>query len=95
MKITNDGISSTPLTPSPAVPPAPAGAKETDAVPRDARIYTPSAEWLQLLAQLKEQPEVREDRIQDVLLRLNQGYYDLPGVDERTAEAMLRQDRGI
>lgn len=89
MKITNDGISSTtPQTPASATP---ATSRESEAAPPPASdtVYTPSAEWMRLLNQLSLQPDVRPDRVEAALARLQRGDYLSPESAAKTAEAML------
>jgi hypothetical protein len=88
MKITNNGISSTPLTPP---QPVQAGSREStvDGVPVSGSGYTPSAEWVQLIDQLNQEPEIRMDRVQAVLDKLNEGGYLSADSAEQTADAMM------
>ena len=91
MKITNHGISQTPPTPKTEISPAVDGPRETtaDSVVADSDAYSASAEFVRMLDLVKQQPEVREDRVQQVLERLQRGEYFSPQSAEETADAMI------
>ena len=90
MKIDSSGTSNSPVVPRQPVQPNQTMAKvAAEGIPQDSSGYTPSQEWVQLLDQVKEQPEVREDRVSSVVERLRQGYYSKPEIAMQTAEAML------
>ncbi len=55
----------------------------------EASTHTPSPELLQLLAQVRQQPAVRQDRLEAVARRLAAGDYNTREAARQTAEAML------
>ena len=90
MKITNNGISQTSLTPAQATPDAASVGRDApvgSAAEGDA--YTPSAEWVRLIELAKAEPEVRESRVQEVLARLQSGAYLDATSASKTADAIL------
>jgi hypothetical protein len=91
MKITNNGINNampTPIadatTPDPVTSERPASEA---ALKPDG--YQPSSEYVRILGMVQQQPEVRLDRVQEVMERLRQGVYGSAASVEQTAEAML------
>ncbi len=52
--------------------------------------HVPSPELQQYAALLQQEPEIREDRVQAVAQRLQQGYYSTPQSAQRTAAAILK-----
>jgi hypothetical protein len=90
MKITNDGVSQSSVTPALQTPAAvtaqPAGVES--AAP-DSDSYTPSAEFARLIGLAKQEPAVREDRVREVMLRLQSGEYLTPQGAASTADAIL------
>jgi hypothetical protein len=68
-----------PRRPDAPVPPLP-----------DVSVHVPSPELLQLLARVRQAPEVREEVLQRVAQKLATGYYHSDEAAEQTAEAILR-----
>ena len=94
MEITNRGVNNAPLTPQAPIEPAVSGASET-AAPKTApkpSTYTPSAELVRLLDQVRAQPAIRADRVQAAVERLQQGYYHTASTIAQTAAAMVGGD---
>jgi hypothetical protein len=54
-----------------------------------ARSHTPSDELVQVLNRLRELPEVRLEKLEEVAQRLASGYYQTAEANQRTAEAVL------
>jgi len=92
MKINNHGISGASMTPKQGIsaPGVGTGKDSTDAIAPESNAYSPSAEWLRMLDLVRQQPEVREDRVQEVIERLRRGEYSSPESVEKTADAMLQ-----
>ena len=89
MEITNRSVNNTPLTPQ---PPVEAGTSTSGTQPgssstTNSSTYTPSPELVRLLDQVQAQPDVRGDRVQAALERVQQGYYHNQASIEQTAQA--------
>jgi len=56
----------------------------------DQSAHIPSPELQQYAALLKQEPEVRDDRLRAVAQRLQQGYYATPQSAQQTAAAILK-----
>ena len=92
MKITNNGIPSASLTPKPPAAAAPSSASSaSSAAGIGDDSYTPSPELTRLLDLVRDQPDVRENRIQEVTARLASGYYSTPQSAAETADAILAE----
>ena len=90
MKINTNGITNSPLAPKPSAPPVQAAPQfPTEGLPQDSSAYMPSLEWLHLLGQMKQEPDIRDDRVAVAVERLRQGYYATPESAAKTAEAKL------
>ena len=91
MKITNNGVSQTSLSPTQQTSGAAPAAREaqTDAAAEPNDAYTPSAEWLRLIEQVRQEPEIREDRVREAIQRLQSGEYFSPAAAAKTADAIL------
>ena len=90
MKINTNGLSNSPLAPKlPVLPTQTSPQTSTKGLPQDSSAYTPSSEWLHLLDQVRQQPDIREDRVSAVMERLRQGYYATPDIAAKTAAAKL------
>jgi hypothetical protein len=57
--------------------------------PADNGGYTASAELVRLISLAGQEPEIREDRVAAVLLKLQGGAYNTADVVAKTADAML------
>lgn len=92
MKITSNGISSLPLKPPEELSLSAPDPRESESPPPLAATdsFNPSPEWLRILNLVKQQPEVREDRVQQAQQRLQRGEYLSPQSAEETVEAYLR-----
>lgn len=92
MKITNNPSTSNSVLPtqSTSTSAAPSSEKTTDAVTTSSDGYTPSAEFQRLLDQVRDQPDVRFDRILEVTKRLASGEYSTLASAEKTADAILK-----
>lgn len=55
-----------------------------------ASSHVPSPELANLLGQLREQPDVRQDVLMQTAQRLANGYYDTSAAAQQTAAAMLQ-----
>ena len=91
MKITNTNISNTSLPTNKPIadatgPDAPA---EAPAKPKSGSGYYPSPESIRYRQLVGQQPEIRDQRVQDVSDRLNRGFYDTSESVAKTAEAIL------
>ena len=91
MKVSNDAISNGQTTPKQPVQATSPPSRDVAAqgASKDAKLYTPSPEWLLLLEKVGQQPDVREDLVQAALARLGRGEYATPASAVKTAEAML------
>jgi len=91
MKITNLGVTSTSLTSGAPVDETVQTAAGLPAASADsgAKGYSPSAELQQLIYLVRQQPDVRDDRVTAAMLKLQQGYYLTPASAESTAAAVL------
>jgi len=90
MKITNNGIPGAALTPKPPAVGATASSTNAASVPAGGDDgYTPSPELTRLLDMVREQPEVRENRVQEAAAKLASGYYSTPQSIAATADAIL------
>ena len=91
MKITNLGVtnagiaSGTPVEDSASA----AAGQAASNLTAGAKGYSPSPELRQLIQLALQQPEIREDRVQAAVQRLQQGFYHTPAGAEQTAAAML------
>lgn len=56
----------------------------------DQSAHIPSPELQQYAALLKQEPEIRDDRLRAVAQRLQQGYYATPQSAQQTAAAILK-----
>jgi hypothetical protein len=56
----------------------------------DASVHVPSPELLELVARVRQAPEVRAEVLQRVKQRLSGGYYLTPDAAAQTADAILR-----
>ena len=91
MKITNHGISHTAVTPTQGASPASTdAARDVDAAAGATDGYQPSAELVRILALVQAQPDVRTDRVAQVLQKLQSDAYASAESAEQTADAMLR-----
>ena len=91
MKIGNVGVTSTPLTSQPQTDGI-AGAGEQTSPPgvsTATTAYTPSTELTKLVALVRQEPEVRSDRVLAATQRLQQGDYHTSAAADQTAAAML------
>ncbi len=90
MKITSDSIPNPLLAPKQPISPTQNTAKDTDAgISGDTTAYSPSPELLRLLQQVRQQPDIRDDKVAAVMARLQQGFYATPGTNEKTAAAFM------
>jgi hypothetical protein len=89
MKINHLGVANTSL-PSPLqVEEAGAGDSTIQGAAAGAEGYVPSTALVQLLHLVRQQPEVRAERVQAATERLGQGYYHTQASAENTAAARL------
>ena len=91
MKITNHGISNVAMTTQPEVTASTDAPRESAAATptSSADAYSPSQEWVRMLDLVKQQPEVRADRVQQVMARLARGDYATAESIAKTADAIL------
>jgi hypothetical protein len=91
MKITNPGVANTSLPSQQQIDGAAAAAGDPSApsVTTAAHAYTPSSELVHLINLVRQQPEVREERVQAAAQRLQEGYYQTQASAEHTATALL------
>jgi cell division protein FtsN len=92
MKITNNGVSQAAVNPAQSTPGATPISRDAApaSVTSESDAYTPSTEWLRLVDLVKQQPEVRADRVREVAQNLQSGAYSSADSAERTADAMLQ-----
>jgi hypothetical protein len=91
MQVSNLGVnsSSVPSQSQTDATQAASGDAESN-IPTAANSYRPSPEWQQLINQVRQQPDVRSERVQEVAARLQQGYYQSRASVEDTAAAILK-----
>jgi hypothetical protein len=91
MIINNRPVANTVLPTGPQVDEtaAVAGDQTTQSASTPALGYTPSPEFVKLSQLVRQQPAVREDRVQMARQRLADGYYNSPGAAAKTASAMV------
>ena len=90
MKITNNGISQTSLTPLQQTADSMSVSRDASATTTaESDSYTPSAEWTRLLELARQEPEIREGRVAEVVARLQSGVYLDAAAAEKTADAIL------
>jgi anti-sigma28 factor (negative regulator of flagellin synthesis) len=93
MNIINNNVSA-PSVNSAQTTPGAGAISSRDAAPQsvtpESDAYTPSTEWTRLVALLKQQPEVRADRVREVSQKLQSGAYSTSDSAEKTADAMLQ-----
>ena len=94
MKVTNNGVSQTSLTPAQQTPGASPVQREgqIEGAAQDNDTYAPSAEWVRLVNLVKQEPEIRADRVREVAQRLQNGDYNSPESAANTADAILRSN---
>lgn len=93
MKINPTNISPAATQAKPAItPPGVTTSRDTSNVEGpcvDAKGYSPSPELQRLLDLVKQDPEIREDRVREVAERLRKGEYDSAESLSKTANAFL------
>ena len=92
MKITNTNVPNTSLTQKPQIPPAPnanGSEKSGEIATSSTKPYAPSPELVRLIDLVRQQPEIRADRVREVADRLSQGIYFSRKSAEKTATAFL------
>ena len=91
MKITNNSIANASLPPNKPVADAvgPAVAAEAPAKQKSGSGYYPSPESIRYRQLVGQQPEIRDQRVQEASDRLNRGFYDTPESIAKTADAIL------
>ena len=89
MNINNLGVTSTPLASQPPANAAAGSGEQTSTAAGGTSVYTPSSELTKLIALVQQQADVRPDRVQAALQRLQQGDYHIPSAAEQTALAMF------
>jgi hypothetical protein len=92
MNITNTGVSPASVNPAQTTPGAAPLSRDasSEGVTAESDAYTPSTEWLRLVDLVKQQPDVRADRVFDVAQKLQSGVYSSADSAEKTADAMLQ-----
>jgi hypothetical protein len=90
VKITHQGVSQSSVTKTHLAGAAPA-ARESQSAEASAETdaFTPSAEWVRFAALVKQEPEIRADRVSAVLERLQNGDYFSDASAAATAEAFI------
>ena len=90
MKITNLGIPNPSLTSqAPIEDAAIAASDQAGANLAGTNGYAPSPALQQLIGLVRQQPDVREERVQAATARLQQGYYQTQASVEQTAASFL------
>jgi anti-sigma28 factor (negative regulator of flagellin synthesis) len=91
MRVNNVHLTYVPVTQPEARQAAAARAAEgSEASASQASSHVPSSELQDLLKQVRQEPEVRQDRVREVAQRLANGYYLSAEAADRTAEAIQR-----
>jgi hypothetical protein len=91
MKITNLNISNPALPSQPSVEESIAAAdSQAAANVTGPKTYTPSSQLQQLTELVRQQPAIREDRVQTVAHRFKNGHYHTRASAEQTASSLLR-----
>jgi anti-sigma28 factor (negative regulator of flagellin synthesis) len=91
VKITNHGVSQPCVNNAQQLAGAASSAQDTQAAETSAEAdaFTPSAEWVRLVALAKQEPEIRADRVSAVLERLQNGDYFSDASAAATADALV------
>lgn len=91
MQVPNLGVSNPGLPTSTQVDAASTPPTESTvaATPTFANGYQPSAQLQQLIGLARQEPEVRGDRVQAALQRLQDGFYQTQASVDDTADAMM------
>jgi len=90
MKIDNNGVSQTSVTPAQPTPGAvPTQPASVGSAASESDSYTPSAELARLIGLANQEPAVRDNRVRDVMQRLQSGEYLTPQSAAKTADAIL------
>jgi hypothetical protein len=87
MQINTNGVSNSPVASKPSALPTQTAPQPPAGALQGSNAYMPSAEWLQLLAQVRQEPDVRNDRVAAARERLRQGYYATTVAALQAAEA--------
>ena len=68
----------------------PAGKEPVASPAQLSSSHTTSADLLRIISLVQQEPEVRPATVQQVVQRLDQGWYAMPASAEQTAEAILK-----
>ena len=92
MNITNDVVSQASVNGAQSTPGAASVSRDAPAaaVTPESDAYAPSTELVRLVNLVKQQPEVRADRVREVAQKWQSGAYSSSNSAEKTADAMLQ-----